>query len=468
METGSTISDLKLLVSQLLHRIDVLEDRVQELETENEVLRGRLGLHSKNSHKPPSSEGYGKKPAISQTKGGKQGGQIGHEGKSLEMVSQPDELVIHHVESCRCCGRKISMEDVKRILYRRQEFDIPLPKLRVIEHRLGEIRCCNEIQLGIFPSNIKGAVQYGTRIKALSVLLNTEYRMPFEKINQLFGDLWETSFNESTATSANEEVYDSLEVVENAIKSGILCSKVAHFDESGMRVEGKLHWFHVACTSMLCYLYVHANRGKKALEDTQSVLKDFTNWAIHDCWSSYFDYHDCQHALCNAHLLRELTALKEKDSLWANQMHDLLMDLYKTTKKGTEILKNKTEWLQKYNFILQQADKEEPPPIKNKRGKPTNSKGRNLMNRLVIHQTAVLAFAFDVNIPFTNNQAERDIRHVKVKQKVAMSFRTFKGAQIYARIQGFVTTTKKQGQNTFNQLCNIINGGEYTFSTIPK
>ncbi|MGL4364662.1 MAG: IS66 family transposase [Bacteroidales bacterium] len=304
-------------------------------------------------------------------------------------------------------------------------------------------------------------------IKHLATLLNTDYRLPFGKISQLFLDLYGYDLSESTLVSANEAAYEALAPVEATLKAEVLASEVVHFDETGMRVAGELHWFHTACTALVCYLYVHKKRGKEALESAESAIKDFSHWAIHDCWSSYFAFTGCQHALCNAHILRELTALIEMGSIWAADMHKLLFELYRQSQKGTQICEKKEEWLAKYDQICTQADVEEPPPIKalNTRGKPKSSKGRNLLNRLVAHQDGIIAFAFNLNIPFTNNQAERDIRHVKVKQKVAMSFRTLHGAKVYARIQAFVATTRKQNQNTFLQLCNVLNGQLYCFNT---
>ncbi len=256
-----------------------------------------------------------------------------------------------------------------------------------------------------------------------------------------------------------------MEAAENTIKEAVTQSEVAHFDETGMRVAAKLHWFHTACTSLFCYLFVHAKRGKIALEDTPSVLKDFMGWAVHDCWTSYFDFSACKHALCNAHILRELQALVEKHSIWAGQMHAFLLELYQQSQKRRVVLTDRGYWEEKFQQICTQADLEEPPPTKGARGKPKNSKGRNLLNRLRKHKEAILAFAFYESVPFTNNAAERDIRHVKVKQKVAMSFRTFHGAEIYARIQGFVITTRKQKQNTFKELCRVLKGEKYLLST---
>jgi transposase len=492
MLTSLSLDDLRSLLAEVLPRLSILELEVKELHVrnaelvcankelvlsnekllaenlllkqENASLLSRLNQNSKNSNKPPSSEGLSKQPSSKSSAKGKQGGQLGHEGKSLKQVDKVDYSEIHHAASCTCCGKLFTADDIERTVYSRQVFDIPEPCLVVTEHKLGVITCCEREHFGTFPDNVKGAVQYGDNIKALAVLLNTEYRLPYEKISQLFGDLFGSSMNESTIVKATEECFTVLEQVEEQIKTAILDTPVVHFDETGMRVEGKLHWFHVACTSLLTYLFVHTKRGKEALCCEKSLIKDFTNHAVHDCWASYFEFTNATHFLCGAHLLRELTALIENGTVWAEEIHCFLSNLLKASQDTVINEADKLTWIQKYQDITDKADKEEPPPQKGKRGRPKNSKGRNLLNRLVTHQSGILAFAFNQDIPFTNNQAERDIRHVKIKQKVAMSFRKFRGAEIYARIQSFVITTRKQEQNTFNELRKIMKGETYKFT----
>ena len=479
MEDLNDIPSLKGFIDLLLARLAHLESayadlgsshaalqtRYSLLEAENADLRHQLHLNSTNSHKPPSSDGLRKKPAIAPVKGGKSGGQIGHTGKSLKFVSEPNHTLIHHLSACPCCSKVFTPSDIEGTTQKRQVFDIPTPRLEVTEHQLGIITCCGQRHIGSFPDGVNSSVQYGSKIKALSVLLSVDYKMPFDKIEQLFTDIYDCSFNESTAITANNTCFDALAPVEEAIKAEILASKVVHFDETGMRVEGKLHWFHTACTVLFTYLFVHPKRGKEALLSAESLLKDFKNWAIHDCWKSYFDFKTCFHALCNAHIIRELDNLIEMGSTWAPDMKKLLFELFKLSEKGAINVPNKAQWIEKYQAICQKADKEEPPPIKGARGKPKSSKGRNLLNRLTEHQEGILAFAFIDDIPFTNNQAERDIRCLKTKQKVATSFRKMKGAQNYVRIQGFVSTTRKHKMNVFTQIINIFEHKKIQFST---
>jgi transposase len=463
MELSNDISGLKDLVMVLLARIESLESENTALRAENTDLRSQLNLNSKNSHKPPSSDGLSKKPGLPKGPAKKSGGQFGHKGKTLKMVETPDDTIVHHAPSCPCCSRVFSQADVAAVTQKRQVFDIPAPRMEVVEHQLGIVVCCGRQHLGSFPPEVGQPVQYGSRIRALSVLLNNDYKLPLEKIEQLMGDLWGCSFNESTAVTANARMYQALEPVEEQIKMAVLAADVVHFDETGMRVAKSLHWFHVACTSYFTYLFVHKKRGREALDSVDSLLKDFQNRAVHDCWESYFGFRQCQHALCNAHLLRELTNLIEKGSTWAVKMHQFILDLYRSSQKATVLVVDRQSWEREFKHICQLADNEEPPPIQGKRGKPKNSKGRNLLNRLTDHQDEWLAFAFVEGVPFSNNQAERDIRCLKTKQKVATNFQTFKGAQQYARIQSFTSTLRKHSMNVFQNLINAFDGKSIVF-----
>lgn len=433
-----------------------MESENVALRAENADLRSRLNLNSKNSHKPPSSDGLSKKPGLPKNSPKKSGGQFGHKGKTLKMVDQPDKVVLHHAPSCPYCTKVFSASDVVFVEQKRQVFDIPEPRIEVTEHRLGPVFCCGRLHFGLFPPEVSQPVQYGSRIRALSVLLNNDYKIPLEKIERLMGDLWGCTFNESTAMSANASMHQALHSIEEQIKEALLASDVVHFDETGMRVEKKLHWFHVASTALFTYLFVHKKRGKEALQSGASLLKNFTQQAVHDCWASYFDFVQCWHALCGAHLLRELTNLVENGSKWAAQMHQFVLKLYQASQKGTVPVADPQIWLRHFEHICQSAEREEPPPKQGKRGKPKNSKGRNLLNRLVKHQDEWLAFAFEQNVPFTNNQAERDIRCLKTKQKVATNFQTLKGAQQYARIQSFTSTLRKHSMNVFQNLIDAF------------
>jgi len=451
------ISLLKTLVLQLM-------ERVKELEEENAFLKAQLNENSRNSNRPPSSDGFKKKPAIAKPKGKQRGGQRGHKGKTLEMVATPDIVKQHAPQKC-LCGQ--SLRKVKsQVLSRRQVFDLPAPKLEVTEHQLVACVCpnCERLNVGDFPIDVVAGTQYGSGVKSLVTLLNTSLNVPFKKIRQFFKDVYGADLNEATQQKAQQRCADLLNLSEAQIREQLINAAVSHFDETGMRVAGKLHWLHNCSNAMFTYLFVHPKRGKEALDDPASILPDYQNWAIHDCWPSYFKYTNCQHGLCGAHLLRELQSCIERGSSWAIRMHALLMYTYEKSEKGNHIVSDYDFIDRQYKQICASAQKEEPPPqYRYKKKRPKKTKGRNLLERLVKYQSEVLAFARYAHIPFTNNQAERDVRPAKIKLKVATSFRTLKGAQVYARIQSFISTTRKHQLNVFNELVATFNG--YNFLT---
>ncbi len=230
-----------------------------------------------------------------------------------------------------------------------------------------------------------------------------------------------------------------------------MASKKAHFDETGVRVEGKLDWMHVASNELWTHLFVHLKRGGEALRIEKSVIKDYCGRAVHDCYSSYFQFERCQHILCNAHLFRELERLRENGSSWGKLMQRLILRMYEMSQRGHEELNHRQRWESLYERICQMGEVEEPPPTKGKKGREKSSFGRNLLNRLRKYQAGILEYAFCAEVPFTNHQAERELRNVKVKQKISNSFRQTEGAEIYARIQGFVSTLKKHKINYHHQ-----------------
>lgn len=339
---------------------------------------------------------------------------------------------------------------------------MPKAQLEVTQYDLHACHCskCGQYQQGKFPSGVNARVQYGSGVRALSVLLHTNFQLPLKKIKILFGDLFGYELNQSSTLSAIKKCYEQLQKSEALIKKQLTEGSLSHFDESGLRVEGKLHWLHVASNEVLTYLFVHQKRGKLALEDQASVLPNFKGWAIHDCWASYFKFDQCKHAICGAHLIRELIALEENGSEWAACFRTFLFSLYELTDQGRDCLNSiqKQYALHTFHDIWKYANDLEPMPEKKGKGRPKATKGRNLLNRLKVHLQAVLAFAFHQQVPFTNNQAERDIRPIKTKLKVAGCFRTFSGAQRYARIQGFISSARKNNKHVLNEIIKALNG----------
>ena len=454
------MSETTTQFEELLERIAALEAENLRLKAENEELRRRLGLNSENSHKPPSSDGYRKKsvrPAL--PKEGKRavGGQVGHQGTTLRQVEKPDKVEVHLPGFCSICGRRVEAEEEYKVIGKRQVFDLPEPKLEVIEHRLGEVECCGQAQSGSYPAHVNSSVQYGPGVRAMVTKLSVDHKMPLEQISTLFSDLYGYNLNSATVETALDLGYDLSAPLEAVVKAALEAASVGHFDETGLRVAGKLHWMHTAGNADYTYLFIHARRGKNALLSEQSVLKDFRGYAIHDSLSAYFSFSGAQHGLCNAHILRELQALIEANSRWAKEMHALLLELHSEL-SGVALTGEAAETVrQRYRQILHDADEEEPLPQKKEgKGRPKNTAGRNLLRRLSQHEDAVLAFAFVEGVPFTNNLAERDLRPAKVKQKVSGGFRTVQGANVYARLQAVISTCRKQGRNVFALLRDLF------------
>jgi transposase len=462
LKKDKLIQELLEKVERLTLRLEQAEKEIAVLKTENESLKSRLNSNSNNSSKPPSSDGYQKRPAFPKAEKGKQGGQSGHEGRTLNQVKNPDKTVICNPVSCSCGHTFASEETV--LAEKRQVFDLPEPRMEVTEYRIYKAVCpvCGLVHRGAAPEEVNAPVQYGNRTKAYVTLLNVHFKLPFKKTQLLFGDLFGCPINESTVYSASGLCYDKLWESERIIKSKVTGQDVVHADETGVRVAGRLHWLHTATSQFYTYLFVHANRGMKALESEKSLLGDFKGWLVHDCWSSYFKFDGLSHSICSAHILRELEGLIENHkSHWAKAFKTFLMEVYKMPFE--ERLKQRQHIVAKYKLICGTGENSEPPPIKmpGKRGRYLRTKGRNLVERLISQQDAILAFAFNKNVPFTNNLAERDIRPVKVKQKISNCFRTVTGADIYARIEGFISTTRKNNRNVFSELCATFEGGNF-------
>lgn len=447
------------LIGEMTAVITGLENRVAELEH-------RLGQNSGNSHRPPSSDGFKKKAALV-GKQHKRGGQNGHKGNTLKMVEQPDTVVVLKAEACAGCGQSISGKKTRySLLNRRQVFDLP-PDLRLYSTEYQNYGCycsgCGKYNEGQYPQGVSAPVQYGSGVKALVTLLHQRGCMSVSKIKALFGDLFSAPINEATILQCQHTAHGYLAQEETHIASCLQQSEVVHADESGIRVANKGHWLHTLGNGFYTYQFVHKNRGFAAHEEQQTILKDYKGWLIHDCYPFYFRFTEARHAVCNAHVLRELQEQVEAGRVWAKEFSAYLLQLYEQTGQGNSKLSEKAQRKarQKYQQLLEMGYEEEPPAqlvVASGRGRTKNTKGYNLLVRLDKKREAVLAFAGHEVVPFTNNQAERDIRPAKVRLKMAGCFRTFEGAQVYARINSFISTVTKHQLNVFTELVNIFNG----------
>lgn len=439
--------------SLIRHLMAVME----ELKEEVRELKNRLKENSQNSHRPPSSDGVNKpKPAFSPPKG-KRGGQAGHGGKTLQRIAMPD--VVIDCEPLECvCGKPEWTGEVE-IAERRQVFELPMPRLEVVEYRCLKRQCkCGRRVRGEFPGTVLAPVQYGEKVQAMVTHLSVHGCVSYRKIGQLFADIYGYELNEATAQEMLKRTAEVLPMAE--IKAAIEGAAVVHFDETGIKENGKLKWLHNASTAHWTYQFVHDKRGQEALRDEPSVLPNFTGVAVHDCWSSYFGFAAMRHAVCNAHIVRELNGIIENnESKWGGSMKELLLEMYVKSDYGKGISLGIVDFEQRYDAILSVGEKEEPPPARvNLKGKLKRTKGRNLLERLRKHKAAVLRFAKEAAVPFTNNQAERDLRPAKIKQKMNGGFRAESGTGSYCRIHSFISSLRKQNRPVFQELLSLIRG----------
>ena len=444
-----------------LARIDELEQQVAEQNERIQQLADQLAKNSRNSGKPPSSDGL-KKPktrSLRQQTGKSKGGQKGHKGQTLKMVSDPHYQEVQSLTSCPHCTHDLSQ--VPAIDYeRRQLFDLPPVAIEATEYQAEIKQCphCQQQAKAAFPEHITAPVQYGPRLKAQAVYLNQYQLIPWARTCEALGDLYDhqpaEAFLQESLQSCHEQIQPSLAEVKEMLKT----KAVAHFDETGMRVVGKLHWVHVASTSDLTYYDVHERRGQIGMRDI-GILPEFKGRAIHDHFKSYAQFKDCLHGFCNAHHLRELQFVTDQyQQSWAAQMSQLLLDIRTAVARAPATNRSLSprqckQFSDTYDDILADGFAVNPVPERTgKKGRPKQPPPKNLLDRLQKYKQQVLAFMYDFRVPFTNNLAERDVRMVKVKEKISGSFRTMHGAKIFCAIRSYIATVRKQGINVLDAL----------------
>jgi transposase len=350
---------------------------------------------------------------------------------------------------------------------KRQVFDIPEPKIKVTEHRSFEKKCpcCGKRSRGIFPENVRGPVQYGERIQALTAYFSHQHFIPVDRVCQIFEDIFDVNISPGTCSNIDEKLFWQLDSFENGLKVYLLAARVLHFDETGMRCEKKLRWVHVASSQFATLYTIHAKRGQEAM-DEGGILPLFQGVGIHDHWFLYFAYTQIRHGLCNTHHLRELTFIYEQEKEdWAGRMKDLLIFAKDEVEKhlDKEILPQQVlnDIEARYMQIMNEGFEYHsrlPPLPKGKRGRQKQRDGKNLLDRFKEKRSCVLGFIYDFSIPFTNNLGQQDIRMVKLKQKISGSFRTFMGGHVFCRIRSYISTARKQGWNIWDALVNAIRG----------
>lgn len=469
---SSLIDELKNLrkkVSKLEEKNESLEIKNQELEEKLKKYINEKSKDSKNSSKPPSTDGFKKRTKSLRKKSDrKSGGQKGHKGNILEMVGSPDDIKIIPLSNCTNCNKQLSEKNKKYIS--RQVIEIINGKRTVTEYRAESSICqeCGTELIAEFPFFCTKKVQYGARVKSLAVYFNKYQLIPLKRVTEIFSDLYHIKISQGSIVNFSSQLFKELEKFEDECKEALVESEVVHADESGGRCEKKLHWFQVASNNLLTFIAFHKKRGKEAMDEI-GILSKLKGKAVHDFFKSYFKF-DFEHVLCNAHLLRELIFESEQNKQkWAGEMITLLLAIKSNVEKQKAKEKETVNSLSKYYIrkyekefdkILKKGfrknpyrDKEQP-----KKGRAKQSSARNLLVRLQKHKLDYLGFMYDFKIPFDNNLAERDIRMVKLYMKISGCFRTFTGAVYFCRIRSYISTARKNNLNVFDSIHNAFKG----------
>jgi len=519
-------AELKEVVAQKDQRIEELEARLMRALQRIEELERRLAKDSHNSSKPPSSDGLKRKERPRPKSEKAKGGQAGHPGHTLEQVASPDRVLTHRPSHCEACQCELGQE-VGQVKERRQIHELPDLRLIVTEHQVESICCpaCQHLTVARFPAGVDAPAQYGPRMQAMAVYLSQFQLLPMERIGELLADLWGCHLSEGTLASWIAEAARTLEPTMLVLKRLLLQSRLDHVDETGGRVNGVLHWFHVNGTRWLTLYHWHRKRGQEAIKAI-GILPQYEGRAMHDRLNSY-DGYGCAHSVCGAHLLRDCLFVAEHDQQpWAQGMYELLVRMQETAQQWRATGAKAVPQAQRDGLVLQYfelltqgfeaqrqlapAQTAPPPdprdllpkkagrPSKNerraraalekmlgpsppkKRGRPTKQAGsgsaggqpthphsKNLLDALLTRAEQVLAFLDDLSVPFTNNQAERDLRMIKVQQKISGTFRSAQGATAFCVIRSYLSTMRKQGRSMLAAMMAVFEGSPFPIAWEP-
>src|SRR6266849_858419 len=429
--------------AQLRAENQQLREQVGQLGTRLHELEGRVSKDSHNSSKPPSTDGYAKKTrSLRQKSGKKPGGQEGHAGSRRHFVQMPDEIISVRPEKCVHCQASLPHELPAEGYQRRQRIDLPEIKAQVTEYQALEVRCpsCQQVTRGTFPDEIRASILFGQLL-------------PYARTAELLSDVCGCHLSPGTLEAFVAEGADRLVETEELIKQALRAAEVLGTDETGVRVQGVLHWLHVARTDTLTHYAVHRKRGKAAA-DAIGILPQFQGIMEHDGYSSYPQYTQCEHAQCNAHPLRELCFLEEHEKQhWAGNLKAHLLACHLTVEEArargeSRLSSEGVESLtHTYHQLIEAGLAAQPPPLPmpRHRGPVKQTKAKNLLDRLERDAQSILLFLSDFRVPFTNNGSEQDLRMVKVQQKISGTFRSVSGPVAFCRIRGYFSTMAKQG-----------------------
>ena len=454
--------DKEELLDVLLAIIVQQAEKIAELEA-------RLNMNSKNSSKPPSSDGF-KKPKSLRTPSGKPaGGQKGHEGSGLKLMRAPDAYIVHAPDECVQCPYASNCDGAKEVCDTRYVIDIKI-ETNTTAHQIEEVICprLGTRLKGQFPKNINSTMQYGVNLEALAVSLNTVGMVSINRTHEILSEVFDVPISTGTIAGMVSNCAEKVTPAVEEIKEAVALEPLIHNDETGIRVDKKTFWAHVASTDKLTHIDVHEKRGKEGMNAIE-ILLAFLGTAIHDCWASYFSFDGIRHGLCNAHLLRELTAVWENTKQsWSQKLIDLLLAMKKM--KEELLLRGVAfappgileEYSREYDTILNEALAQNPIPLTEGKRKPKRGKTGALVDRLILRKEQYVLFFVDFSVPFDNNQAERDIRMFKVKQKVSGCFRTLEGARDFAVISSYIGTARKHGSPAFHAIRDALIGKPFS------
>ena len=372
----------------------------------------------------------------------------------------PDEIIMVRPEKCARC--QASLQELPAEGYeRRQRVDLPEIKAQVTEYQALEVRCpgCQHVTRGTFPDEVRASIQFGPLLKGIALYLLYGQLLPYARTAELLSDVCGCPLSPGTLEAFVAEGADRLVETEEQIKQALRAAEVMGTDETGIRVQGVLHWLHVARTDKLTHYAVHRKRGKAAT-DAIGILPQFHGIMEHDGYSSYPQYSQCEHAQCNAHPLRELCFLEEHEKqAWAGKLKDHLLACHLTVEEArargetslpTWVIEQLTT---SYHQLIEAGLAAQPPPLPmpHHRGRVKQTKAKNLLDRLERDAQSILLFMSDFRVPFTNNGSEQDLRMVKVQQKISGTFRSQRGPVAFCRIRGYLSTMAKQG----HRLCIV-------------
>jgi transposase len=457
--------ELAALVVEQARVIEVQAERIARQDARIAELEARLGQNPGNSSRPPSSQGLDKPAPKSLRKKGQRrpGRPAGQPGSTLEMVADPKRVERHEPVCCQGCGGGLAGA-AEVGFERRQVFDLPPVDVEVAEHRLVKRRCgCGTVTRADAPDGVAAPVQYGPRVTAACLYLYAGQFLSVGRTATALEELFGLPVTARTVLTMTRRAADRLEPFLERVRTQVAAAPVAHFDETGFRVEGRLHWVHSASTGKWSLITVHRKRGTEAM-NAAGVLPRFGGIAVHDAWAPYDTYTAVTHALCNAHLLRELQYVIDNTPAgqwcWAQQATDALLEMntiVQTALAGGGLDRLDPTALDTQVKLFHDAAVIGANHTKDRASK-LQAKFHALATRITRRQDDYLRFTQDERIPFTNNAAEGEIRMIKVRQKVSGCMRTLTGAEQFCAIRSYLATARKHAVSSFTALAHLAEG----------